>query len=454
MHTDPTLDILSLVTTSLGNRFRTFRDKTCAAFPTKELERERVARARRQEKSKAKTTSGSSKSQSQNLGTGGRKPKILNLKTYKYHALGDYASTIRQFGTTDSYSTQPVSFFVCPGVIYSISRKQSEREHRTSKGRFLRTSGRSISQQLSKIERRQHRVRMIRETLNGPFPQVEPDDPPNDPRSQYSMGTSQNFPVHIPTFLQKNEGDPAVKVNAISTQIAPVLTHIQNFVLKLREHLLPRIRRALQQEAATLQNSSTVPVSFETNPGPVFSFSVDRSAVDFIFFKNDCIYHHKLLRFHFTTYDVRRGMDVVNAGTSRHNIMLLAEDECENADGSTSSNSHPFLYARVLGAYHANVLYTGPGMRNHEPRCFDFLWVRWYELVNSASSGWSSSKLDTIRFPPMHQANSFGFVDPKDVLRACHIIPAFAKGKRHTNEVGISRCAKDRHDYIQYYIGQ
>jgi hypothetical protein len=112
MHTDPTLDMLSQVTTSLGNRFRTFRDKTCAEFPTKELERERVARARRQEKSKAKTTLGpeSSKSRSQNLGTGGRKPKILNLRTYKYHALGDYAASIRQYGTTDSYSTQPVSF--------------------------------------------------------------------------------------------------------------------------------------------------------------------------------------------------------------------------------------------------------------------------------------------------------------------------------------------------------
>jgi hypothetical protein len=226
MHTDQTLDVLSLVTTSLGNRFRTFRDKTCAAFPTKELERERVARAQRQEKGKAKTTSGSSKSRSQNLGTGRRKPKILNLKTYKYHALGDYASTIWQFGTTDSYSTQPVSFLVCPGVIYSISWKQSEREHQTSKGRFLRTSGRSISQQLSKIDRRQHRVRMIRETLNGPFPQVEHDDLANDPRSQYNMGTSQNFPVHIPTFLQKNDGDPAVKVNAISAHIAPILTHL------------------------------------------------------------------------------------------------------------------------------------------------------------------------------------------------------------------------------------
>jgi hypothetical protein len=69
---------------------------------------------------------------------------------------------------------------------------------------------------------------MIRETLDGPFPRVEPDDLANDLQSQYNMGTSQNFPVHLPTFLQKNEGDPAVKVNAISAisaHILPVFTH-------------------------------------------------------------------------------------------------------------------------------------------------------------------------------------------------------------------------------------
>jgi hypothetical protein len=32
----------------------------------------------------------------------------LNLLTYKYHFLGDYSDAIRQFGMTDSYSTQMV----------------------------------------------------------------------------------------------------------------------------------------------------------------------------------------------------------------------------------------------------------------------------------------------------------------------------------------------------------
>ena len=43
MHMDSTLDILSHVTKSLGNSFHVFVGKTCCAFPTRELERERVA---------------------------------------------------------------------------------------------------------------------------------------------------------------------------------------------------------------------------------------------------------------------------------------------------------------------------------------------------------------------------------------------------------------------------
>jgi len=39
----------------------------------------------------------------------GRQTKEFSLKTYKFHLLGDYCNTIRWFGTTDSYSTQPVS---------------------------------------------------------------------------------------------------------------------------------------------------------------------------------------------------------------------------------------------------------------------------------------------------------------------------------------------------------
>jgi hypothetical protein len=148
---------------------------------------------------------------------------------------------------------------------------------------------------------------------------------------------------------------------------------------------------------------------------------------------------------------VRRGTDIINAGTSRRNVMFLAA----RVDGTASSSTqHHYLYARVLGAYHANVIYTGPGMRDYEARRFDFLWVRWFEVIDPGSSGWNLSTLDTVHFPPIHGNNSFGFVDPKDVLRGCHILPRFSKGKRHSNGVGVSRCAKDGKDYKSYYVGR
>jgi hypothetical protein len=117
MHIDPTVDTLSQVTTSFGNSLRAFKERTCEAFPTRELERERVARTRRQEKSVANTGQGSAGSKRKKPASNTREPKQLNLRTYTHHALGDYADTIRRVGTTDSYSTQPVSIFVTPCLI-------------------------------------------------------------------------------------------------------------------------------------------------------------------------------------------------------------------------------------------------------------------------------------------------------------------------------------------------
>ena len=134
--------------------------------------------------------------------------------------------------------------------------------------------------------------------------------------------------------------------------------------------------------------------------------------------------------------------------------MLLADGR-DHVDSSTgSSHLHRFLYARVLGVYHSNMIYSGPGIRDYKAYSFDFLFVRWFEVINHASSGWASSTLNMIRFVPMHESDSFGFVDPRDVLRECHILPAFAKGKKHADGVGISRFAKDGKDYKQYYISR
>lgn len=79
----------------------------------------------------------------------------------------------------------------------------------------MRTTGRSIPQELSKIERRERCIRRIREKMLRAGPQTDTEEIGNDPLMQYNMGKTQNSPVHVPTFLQKNDGDPAVKVSGM-----------------------------------------------------------------------------------------------------------------------------------------------------------------------------------------------------------------------------------------------
>lgn len=49
-----------------------------------------------------------------------RQQKVLNLQTYKLHALADYPAQIRMYGTTDSYLTQAVSTLLLPVVMVTV----------------------------------------------------------------------------------------------------------------------------------------------------------------------------------------------------------------------------------------------------------------------------------------------------------------------------------------------
>jgi hypothetical protein len=139
MHHDLTLDIMESVTVSLGNSFRLFSNVICPAFTTRELRREADARLRRASKkasanhrhsSGAQTdvshppSAGSQVSSVQpaaaeqcrpamrntSARVAGRQRKTFNLNTYKIHSYGDYVKIVRQYGTTDSYSTEPVRY--------------------------------------------------------------------------------------------------------------------------------------------------------------------------------------------------------------------------------------------------------------------------------------------------------------------------------------------------------
>ena len=52
----------------------------------------------------------------------------------------------------------------------------------------------------------------------------------------------------------------------------------------------------------------------------------------------------------------------------------------------------------------------------------------------------------------MINEDTFGFIDPNDVLRSSHIIPAFSQGQVHLANNRISHLAKDSNDWNRYYI--
>ncbi|KIK16607.1 hypothetical protein PISMIDRAFT_113057 [Pisolithus microcarpus 441] len=52
----------------------------------------------------------------------------------------------------------------------------------------------------------------------------------------------------------------------------------------------------------------------------------------------------------------------------------------------------------------------------------------------------------------MDWADTFGFVDPADVLRCCHLIPSFADGRLHPDSVATSCNAHESEDWKVYYI--
>lgn len=133
MHNDLTLDVMDAATILLGNSLRHSSEVTSSAFETRELGREYSARLRRKARKSACRASGATPATPPNLTAPGtsvtvpsssqvnqsfenigapapvRKRVRFNINTYKAHSFPDYVSTIRRFGTTDSYSTEPVS---------------------------------------------------------------------------------------------------------------------------------------------------------------------------------------------------------------------------------------------------------------------------------------------------------------------------------------------------------
>jgi hypothetical protein len=109
LHSESTIKFLEETFKQLSKKLRKFRNFTCATFNTLELPKEKAARQRRA--AKHSETNGNP------LESSGARIKTFNLGTYKFHAMGDYATTIKLFGTTDSFTTQIVRA-ICVHSLY------------------------------------------------------------------------------------------------------------------------------------------------------------------------------------------------------------------------------------------------------------------------------------------------------------------------------------------------
>lgn len=168
---------------------------------------------------------------------------------------------------------------------------------------------------------------------------------------------------------------------------------IQDFIPKLKGHISSRLSHPNEY--------------VEDEP----SSAEERGKIHFV---NDRIYAHRTIQVNYTTYDMRLGQDSINPRTHSDVMTLKRHD----------SDSHPFAYARILGIFHVRVKTDDHPV----PVNMEILWVRWFSFDSRYRSGRWLKRLPRLEFLPGLDSDAFGFLDPDEVIRGSHVIPAFAYG--------------------------
>lgn len=95
--------------------------------------------------------------------------------------------------------------------------------------------------------------------------------------------------------------------------------------------------------------------------------------------------------------------------------------------GPDGDTSHPFAYARIIGIFHVDVLHNVPGAKA-TPTSIEVLWVRWFRRDPTYHAGFKKKRLHRLEFLPEDDPHAFGFLNPDEVIRGSHLIPAFHHG--------------------------
>jgi hypothetical protein len=158
---------------------------------------------------------------------------------------------------------------------------------------------------------------------------------------------------------------------------------------------------------------------------------------------NNRLYRHKVMRINYTTYDVRLGQDSINSRNHADIMMLSRHDD-----------NHAFEYARVIGIFHVDVIHNVEGGVAQHPVSKELLWVRRFRRDKSYRAGFKQKRLHRLEFLPSDDDSAFGFLDPDEVIRASHLIPAFRYGGTQDLLYGESfgRAPGESDDYCYFYV--
>jgi hypothetical protein len=115
---------------------------------------------------------------------------------------------------------------------------------------------------------------------------------------------------------------------------------------------------------------------------------------------------------------------------------------------------HPYWYARILGIYHMDVwLNTAGSMKMYQ---IEVLYVRWLAPLVGHRSGMNCTRLPKVAFVEESDRDAFGFLDPSQVIRSAHLIPAFVSGRGTTSlrhGKSFARQGDELDDWEAYYVG-
>ncbi|CAA7270389.1 unnamed protein product [Cyclocybe aegerita] len=255
LHTETTLAHLEAITCELGKLMREFWDATKGDFATYELPHETAARKRHEQQQNPMSTA-----------TGqGRKEKLLNLFTYKWHALSDYVRTIRLFGGTDGFSTQ---------VLTNKRKAEQQIAKHVCQLEHARAAHQRDAACRHAVPQSQRHEQASEETNVG------------DPDLCYHILPSQANKIDLLKTLVTKSNDPVYR----------------NFLPKLQDHLLACLMgREFDRDDQT----------------HTFSHE-ERNLVHFLGGK---IYSVQTCRLYYTSYDLQRQSDTINP-TSHPNIFI------------------------------------------------------------------------------------------------------------------------------------